>query len=135
MYMLDTNMASYLIKGNSQSVRNRISAVSPHLISISSITEGELLFGLARAGEPKALRKLTDEFLLRVQVMPWDRDAAQVYGALRASCVATGRILGAMDMLIAAHALATGAILVTHGQAFQQLSKDGLTMEDWAKDK
>ncbi|WP_413784060.1 PIN domain-containing protein, partial [Pseudomonas amygdali] len=65
-------------------------------------------------GHPAALANLIREFLLRVQVLPWDGHAATVYGDLRASCAAVGITLGALDMMIAAHAVAANATLITN---------------------
>lgn len=74
------------------------------------------------------------EFLLRVAVLPWDRDAAASYGTVRAALERNGRglgalDLGALDMLIAAHALAADAVLVTNDAAFARV--EGLRCADW----
>ncbi|HNI74593.1 MAG TPA: type II toxin-antitoxin system VapC family toxin [Accumulibacter sp.] len=130
-FMLDTNMASYVIKGNPPEVRKRLAALPINNIVISAITQAELLYGLARKGHPAAFGNLIKEFLLRVQVLPWDSNAATVYGDLRASCAASGITLGALDMLIAAHAVAEKAILVTHDKAFSLVPGGILTVEDW----
>ena len=86
---------------------------------------------MARKGYPKALASLIREFLLRVEVLPWDGEAATVYGDLRSSCAASGITLGALDMMIAAHAVAAKATLVTHDQAFSLVPGGVLAVEDW----
>ncbi len=129
--MLDTNMASYVIKGNPPEVRERLAALPMNRILISVVTQAELLYGLARKGYPAAFSRLIKEFLLRVQVLPWDSNAATVYGDLRASCAASGVTLGALDMMIAAHAIATKSILVTHDKAFSLVPGGILAVEDW----
>lgn len=129
--MLDTNMASYVIKGQPKEVRDRLEELPMDSIVISSITQAELLYGLACKGHPAALANLIREFLLRVEVLPWDRHVATVYGDLRASCAAVGATLGALDMLIASHAVASNSTLVTHDKAFSLVPDGALAVEDW----
>jgi len=132
--MLDTNMASYVIKGHPAEARQRLAILPMESIVVSVITQAELFYGLARKGHPAALTSLIREFLLRVQVLPWDEGVATVYGNLRASCVASGIALGALDMMIAAHAVATKATLVTHDKVFSLVPDEVLTVEDWLID-
>jgi tRNA(fMet)-specific endonuclease VapC len=129
--MLDTNMASYLIKGHPPEARQRLVALPMKSVVVSVVTQGELLYGLARKGHPTALSNLVREFFLRVEVLPWDGAAATVYGDLRSSCSAVGVTLGALDMMIAAHAVAAKAILVTHDKAFSLVPGAVLVVEDW----
>jgi len=129
--MLDTNMASYIIKENSPEVRQRLAMLPMDSIVVSVVTQAELLYGLARKGRPEALAKLIQAFLLRVRVLPWDSSAATVYGDFRASCAASGITLGALDMMIAAHAIAARAVLVTHDKTFSLVSGSVLATEDW----
>jgi tRNA(fMet)-specific endonuclease VapC len=130
-YMLDTNMASYIIKSHPPEIRHRLASVPMDSIFISAVTQGELLYGLARRGHPAALAKLIREFLLRVETLPWDEQAATVYGDLRASCLSVGITLGTLDMMIAAHAIAAQTVLVTHDKAFSLIPDGVLTIEDW----
>lgn len=124
-------MASHVIKGYPPEVRQRLAALPMGSIVVSVVTQAELLYGVARKGYPKALASLIREFLLRVEVLPWDGEAATVYGELRASCAASGITLGALDMMIAAHAVAAKATLVTHDQAFSLVPGGVLAVEDW----
>ena len=124
-------MASYVIKGHPPEVRQRLAALPMGSIFVSVVTLAELLYGVARKGYPKALASLIREFLLRVEVLPWDGEAATVYGDLRSSCAASGITLGALDMMIAAHAVAAKATLVTHDQAFSLVPGGVLAVEDW----
>jgi len=128
-YLLDTNTASYIIKGNFPAVRRRLLRIPMAQIFISSVTEGELLYGVARKSGATSLQRIVEEFLLRVTVLPWDSDAARQYGRLRADLESAGRPMGNLDLMIAAHALAAGAVLVTSDQAFTRISK--LKVEDW----
>lgn len=100
-------------------------------LRLSAITEGELLFGLAKRPEAKRLHRAVDEFLQRVDVLPWDSAVAARYGVLRAETSRKGKTLGSLDLLIAAHALAAGSVLVTNDQAFRMV--DGLPIEDWTQ--
>lgn len=128
-YLLDTNTASYIIKGKFPAVRRRLLRIPMAQIFISSVTEGELLYGVARKSGATSLQRIVEEFLLRVTVLPWDSDAARQYGRLRADLESAGRPMGNLDLMITAHALAAGAVLVTSDQAFIRISK--LKIEDW----
>src|SRR5437016_367169 len=119
IYMLDTNIASHVIKGDIPLVRKRLVDVPMHSVAMSVITQAELLYGVAKRGHPVGLATRVREFLIRVEVLPWTQDVASVYGNLRASCEAVGATLAPMDMMIAAHAKAAGAILVTRDRAFR----------------
>lgn len=127
-YLLDTNMVSQLVRRHPQVVQ-RVAAVPMSSLCISALTEGELRFGLARRPEAANLHRLVGEFLRRVEVLPWDGAVAVHYGALRADLERHGRILGTIDLLIAAHAQTVQAVLVSNDQAFRQV--EGLILEDW----
>jgi tRNA(fMet)-specific endonuclease VapC len=130
-YLLDTNTASYIIKGNVPAVRRRLVKVPMAQVAISTVTEGELRYGVARRPDAVNLPTVVREFLLRLAILPWDPEAAQRYGSLRASLEREGRPMGNLDMMIAAQALASDLVLVTHDQAFKRLKK--LKIEDWTK--
>lgn len=129
-YLLDTNTASYVIKGNFPRVRARLLQVPMSEVGISVVTEAELRFGAARKPEAARLKLAVEEFLLRVDVLPWDSDAAKQYAEIRAGLEREGKPMGNLDMMIAAHALAVEAVLVTHDRVFRRVK--GLKMEDWA---
>lgn len=124
-------MASYVIKGHPSEARQRLAVLPMESVVISVVTQAELLYGLARKGAPAAFASLIREFLLRVEVLAWDSDAATVYGDLRSSCAACGITLGGLDMMIAAHAVAAKATLVTHDKAFSLVPNGVLAVEDW----
>jgi tRNA(fMet)-specific endonuclease VapC len=130
-YMLDTNMVSYAIKGKPSEVRQRIKSLLRDVLVISAVTQAELLYGVKRAGSPEALSRLVREFLMRIEVLPWDAHVATVYADLRATCTAAGITLDALDLMIAAHAVAEKAILVTYDKAFSLIPNGLLTIEDW----
>ena len=130
-YMLDTNTVSHLIREHPAVVR-RLLAVPMATVCISSITQAELLFGLARRPEAERLHTAVGEFLRRVDVLPWDSEVAERYGATRAAMERQGKTLGPLDLLIASHARCAEAVLVTNDRAFAQV--DGLRVEDWTAD-
>jgi tRNA(fMet)-specific endonuclease VapC len=130
LYMLDTNMTSYIIKGEPVAVRKNLRKVPMASVCISSITQAELLRGVAKKPNAKHLPMAVKEFLLRVEILPWDSDAAETYAHLRTAFESEGLPLGTMDMLIAAHSVTAGAVLVTNDQAFYRV-KHHLSLNDW----
>ena len=127
-YLLDTNTVSHLLKRH-PAVARRVVAVPMAALCLSAITEGELLFGLAKRPDASRVHAAVRELLLRLDVLPWDRAAAARYSPLRATLAGLGKPLAPMDLLIAAHALSADAVVVTNDQAFRQVP--GLAMEDW----
>jgi len=128
-YLLDTNMVSYIVRGNPPAVRERLSRLHQDEVAISVMTEAELHFGVERAPEAGRLNFLIEQFLFQVPSIAWNSAAARQYGALRSRLQAAGTTMGNMDMIIAAHALAFDAILVTHDLAFRRVPH--LKLEDW----
>lgn len=126
--MLDTNTVSHLLREH-PSVARRVVAVPMASLCISAITEGELLFGLAKRPAAKQLHVAVREFLRRVDVLPWDSAAAALYGTVRADMSRQGKILAPLDLLIATHALSVNAVLVSNDQAIRLM--DNLQIEDW----
>jgi tRNA(fMet)-specific endonuclease VapC len=127
-YMLDTNIVSYLIRSHPV-VTQRVVNLPMTCLCISSITAGELYFGLAKRPNMKQLHGAVREFFRCVEVMPWDNAVAEHYGAMRVEMQQQGTSLTSNDLLIAAHALSIEAALVTNDSAFKQIS--GLRVEDW----
>jgi len=132
--MLDTNTVSYITKGHSKAARARmLNLEEDEVVCLSVITEAEIRYGLAKRPEAVALRERMEWFLAAVKVLPWGRDEARAYGVLRANLESSGKTLENMDMLIAAHAIAIGAVLVTNDKAFAQV-EDLHATENWATD-
>ncbi|MGA8492112.1 MAG: type II toxin-antitoxin system VapC family toxin [Terriglobales bacterium] len=130
-YLLDTNTASYVIKGNFPRVREHLLKVPMAEVGISAVTEAELRFGVERKPEALRLKIAVEEFLLRVEVLPWDSDAAQQYAQVRADLERTGKPIGNLDPMIAAQALAAQVVLVTHDHMFRRVKR--LQIEDWTR--
>jgi len=128
--MLDTNIASHVIKGDIPLIRERLSKVPLHNVAVSVVTQAELLYGVAKRGHPQGLATRVHEFLVRVEILPWTQEVARVYGDLRASCEAAGVTLAPMDLMIAAHSKEAGTILVTRDRTFG-LVPNGLKLQDW----
>ena len=132
-YLLDTNIVSYVIQNRDQSLNAKLKNTHPNQICISSITEAELRYGLAKKPEARQLKLLVNEFLVRVDILSWESNVAEHYALLRMLTESKGISLGAHDMLIAAHAKAVNAILITNDKAFFKL-KPFLAIEDWTKE-
>jgi tRNA(fMet)-specific endonuclease VapC len=128
-YLLDTNIASYVIKGNVPHVRENLRKVPMPEVGISAVTEAELRFGAMRKPQATRLQLAVNEFLLRVEILPWDSAAAQHYAKLRSALEDSGTSMGNLDMMIAAQALAVGGTLVTHDRVFHRVKR--LKIEDW----
>ncbi len=127
-YMLDTNTVSDLLRGHPR-VARRVVEVPMAELCVSAVTEGELSFGLAKRPDATRLQLAVGQFLRRVDVLPWDTLVAKRYGSVRADMARQGKTLAPLDLLIAAHALAIDAILVTNDRAFAQVTD--LHVEDW----
>ena len=128
-YLLDTNIISALVKDH-PNVTQKVISAPINSLCISAITEGEICFGLAMRPDAKKLHRLVREILLHVDVMPWNHDVSQQYGNLRAELTRAGKQPGSLDILIAAHAMQLGAVLVTSDRAFKYVPN--LEVEDWA---
>ena len=130
--LLDTDTSSYAIRGASAPLDAALSAAAPGSLAISAVTRAELMFGLEKRGNPRALARLVQGFLDRVTVMPWDAAAADHYAKLRAQLERGGTPIGLFDTMIAGHALALGAVLVTNNQKHFQHVK-ALKLENWTE--
>jgi len=133
-WMLDTNTVSYIVRGESPAARDRLDGLKINEIGcISVVTEAEIRYGLARKPPSAALRTALNHFLGRIQILSWGSDEAQAYGTIRFKLERAGKILSALDMLIAAHAISTNATLVTGDKAFAQV-EDLRPPVNWATD-
>ena len=104
-----------------------------HRIAISTVTQHEVLFEIAKNPGARRLKAAAEMLFPRLQILPWDSAAAAAYGTLRAQLASVGKPLAALDLLIAAHAISLDAILVTHDKAFHQV-KSLRAVVDWATD-
>ena len=130
-YMLDTNIIAYAINKRPEAVLARWTAHDPEEFCISAITLAELEFGVCKSSRPEQNRLALFAFLARIPVLPFDADAAREYGNIRHELSKRGNLIGANDLLIAAHARALGLTLVTNNE--REFSRvDRLTIENWA---
>ena len=133
-YLLDTNMVTFMVTGRSEAAREHYTSIEQQArFGISCISEGEMRYGFAKKPGATRVYRYVNEFLGRTESIPWDSKAAQVFGDLRAKTEALGLTFGALDLLIAAHASALNATLVTHDTVLKRLS-DFVSIEDWATD-
>ena len=129
-YMLDTGTCSYIMKRSNQAVLTRLLAVPVSAVCMSVITKSELLYGVEVS--PRRTQDLTAlrAFLPYVEVVEFHDDAATLYAQIRADLKKRGQMIGANDLLIAAHARSLGFALVTNNTAeFGRVR--GLTIENW----
>ena len=129
-FMLDTNVASFLIRRTSPHLERKAQRAAAALC-LSAISLAEIRFGLDKKRDAHALRLAADAFIERIEIVAWDRNAAEIYGSLRASLERKGTPLEAFDLMIAAHALAAGCVLVTGDRGFARVPS--LAVEDWTK--
>ncbi|WP_368911077.1 PIN domain-containing protein [Taklimakanibacter deserti] len=131
--MLDTDMASYVIKGRSLAIIEKLTALPPTDICISVITRAELLYGLKRLESGHRLQVGVHRFLQMIRVFSWGSDAADNYADIRHRLISSGQPIGELDMMIAAHSLAAGAVLVTNNSRHYERLKPPLAIVNWAK--
>jgi len=129
-YMLDTDIASYLIRGDHPEVTETF-ARNYRDVCISAITAAELQYGAQKRNNPQLTKKV-QAFCSLVQCIDWNAEAATAYAKMRVEQETTGNPIGSMDMLIAASAIAEEVTLVTNNTAhFSKIS--GLPLENWVK--
>jgi tRNA(fMet)-specific endonuclease VapC len=131
-YLLDTNICIFIINHQPPLVRARFERVPVGEIGISSITLSELQYGAAKSGRPTKNMKALRKFLLPLDVLAYDEQAAERYGQLRASLEKAGTPIGPMDLMIAAHALSARLTVITNNRReFDRVP--GLVTEDWTE--
>ena len=129
-YLLDTNVCIYIIKKSPQKVFAKFRQLSVGDIGLSVITYAELEYGVAHSSDPARNRIALSEFLAPLELLDFPIQVAPLYGTLRAALVRSGRMIGPLDLLIAAHALHLGATLVTNNlKAFSRVPN--LKIDNW----
>ena len=128
-HLLDTNTCIYIINRHPPQVAERFAEYPADAIGLSSITLAELRYGVSKSGSAKNATVL-EAFIEPLEVLPFGTEATLRYGLLRAKLERLGKPIGAMDLLIAAHALSLGAILVTNNMGeFERV--EGLKLANW----
>ena len=129
IYLLDTDTVSLLVKKNPSVIKNLVKHENDE-ICISAITHAELCFGLEKKGSEKLFNEV-NVILGKLIILDFNSSQSELYGKIRLRLEKSGVPIGDMDMLIAAAAMATGAILITHN--VRHFSKiEGLKLEDWS---
>ncbi len=130
MYMLDTNICSYILKKRPVSVLKKFNEVGPENLSISAIVLAELCYGASRHPYGDKIQGDINDFAYRLSVISWSDQAARYYGDTRATLERAGRPVGNMDLMVAAHALSLDATLVTNNtRHFNPIQY--LRLENW----
>src|SRR5215472_8957362 len=129
-YMLDTDTYSYIMKRSSQTVLERLQRVPVGDACISAITKSELLFGVERSPRRKQDEAALSGFLTYMEVLDFGGEACSHYAKIRASLKASGAMIGANDLLIAAHARSLRLTLVTNNTREFGRVRD-LSIENW----
>lgn len=130
-YLLDTNILSDLIRNPNGVVKDSISSVGEQSVATSILVAAELRFGAEKRGSPR-LKAQVEAILDAIVILPWEVPADILYGKIRADLEMRGQIIGANDLLIAAHALSLSRTLVTDKVAeFQRIK--GLDIENWLR--
>ena len=130
MLMLDTNICIYIIKQKPPVVLEHFREYQIGDIGISSVTLAELRFGVAKSQYQEENAKALDEFIIPLEILPFDEMATRAYGEIRASLEKAGTPIGSMDLLIAAHAVSLKVSLVTNNtREFRRVP--GLVVIDW----
>lgn len=128
-YMLDTNICIFTIKNRPEQVREAFKRHSGQM-SISTVTLMELIYGAEKSANPERNLADVEGFAARLEVLPYDTQAAAHSGQLRAELARMGKPIGPYDQMIAGHARAQGLILVTNNlREFERVP--GLRVEDW----
>ena len=131
-YLIDTNICIYVMNHRPVEVIQTFKRHPPGTIGISSITLSELQYGVSKGRNSAKNQKRLDEFLMPLELLSFPGEAAKVYGDIRVTLEQKGQVIGTLDLLIAAHALYEGRILVTNNAGeFKRIP--GLKWENWVK--
>jgi tRNA(fMet)-specific endonuclease VapC len=129
-YLLDTNVCVDFLNRRYPSVTERIRTSSPEDLCLSSVVVAELRYGADRSERRAENHERLDVLTAEIQCLDFDLEAARVYGRIRSALESEGAPIGPYDMMIAAHALSQGLILVTDNEReFRRIS--GLEIENW----
>ena len=129
-YLLDTDISSYIMKRSDVMVLKRLQSVLIRDVAISVITQAQLMYGVEVSPRQQQDRVALEAYLKVIEVLDFPRNAGRHYGEIRAALKAAGTMIGANDLLIAAHARSLGLTLVTNNtREFGRVG--GLKLENW----
>lgn len=130
LYMLDTDICAFVLRRTSDALLERIQAVPVAQQVMSVVTYAELLYGVQVSSKKKANQAAVEALTLHLAILEWTRDAARYYAQIRADLKRKGAMIGASDLMIAAHARSLGAVVVTNNtKDFARVK--GLEVENW----
>lgn len=132
LFMLDTDTCIFLMRGESQTLADKVQSVPLQQQVMSAVTFAELAYGVqaSAVAKRKQNQAVLDSLALHLAVLDWPQDAAKHYAEIRADLKKRGAQLGAADLMIAAHARAMGAVIVTNNvKDFGRVR--GLLVENW----
>jgi tRNA(fMet)-specific endonuclease VapC len=130
-YLLDTNMVIYTVKNRPDQVREAFNQHEGQM-AISSVTWGELIYGVERSSQPKRNLADIESMAARLEILAFDEKAANHFGQIRSELYRIGQPIGPYDMMIAGQARSSGLILVTNNvKEFDRVP--GLMIENWAE--
>ena len=131
-FLLDTNICIYIIKQKPPKVFDKFQTLTTSDVGVSSITVAELEYGAYKSQRQEQNRAALSQFLIPLEILPFDERATQTYGQIRAELERRGTVIGSMDMLIASQAISLGLTLVTNN--VRELSLiPGLTLVNWVE--
>ena len=129
-YMLDTDICSYVMKRSHDALLRRLQKVPVSDVCVSVVTKSELLYGVEVSPRRQQDEAALNAFLNYVEVLDFPDNASSHYAQIRAQVKKSGKMIGANDLFIAAHARSLGLTLVTHNtQEFRRVNR--LAIEDW----
>jgi tRNA(fMet)-specific endonuclease VapC len=127
---LDTNICSYILRRHPVSMIERFAMLDRSQLWLSSVVAAELRFGAVKLESPR-FSAAVESWLAGFDILPWSLEATHHYAQIRAALERSGRTIGGMDTMIAAHALAEESVLVTNNaREFHRVP--GLAVEEWA---
>lgn len=127
---LDTNICSYILRRHPANMIERFAALDPNQLWLSAVVAAELRFGAAKLASPR-FSSAVEAWLMGFDVRPWPVEATHHYAQIRVALERAGKPVGAMDLLIAAHAMAEDSVIVTNN-ACEFHRVPGLAVEEWA---
>ena len=133
-YLLDTDIASYFIKGRHASIDRQIDRLEPGEYAISVMTRAELLFGLWGVPDTHPSHLMVRRFLGEAHILDWDQPAADTYARLRHQLKVRRVPIDHLDLMIAAHAMSLGSILVTNNLRHHGRLAPELMIENWVNE-
>ena len=131
-YLLDTNICIYIIKKKPDAVIKKFIKLKPETVAISNITVAELYYGIAKSSRTNENTIALEQFLLPLVEIEYTKEDARAYGQIRSQLEKDGKIIGAMDLLIASQAVSRDLILITNNEK-EFIRVHDLKVENWVK--